>query len=113
MTKRNGVLWLVGVAVLAAVVVLFRSKVQFNWAMFWEQLRYVSAGHVAAGIALIYATYWLRAVRWSVFLSPTKKVSAGSAVGAEVFWVLAAAVFLRPAGWFGASPGGGPAGAAR
>jgi hypothetical protein len=78
-----------------AVVVLFRSKVQFNWAMFWEQLRYVSAGHVAAGIALIYATYWLRAVRWSVFLSPTKKVSAGSLLGSQFIGFSAVALFGR------------------
>ncbi len=73
MTKRNGVLWLVAVLALAVIVVLFRNKVHFDWATFWQQLRYVSVGHIVAGIALIYATYYLRAVRWAVFLSPTKK----------------------------------------
>src|SRR6266851_615258 len=95
MTKRNAVLWLVGVLALVAVVVLFRSKVQFDWAMFWEQLRYVSAGHVAAGIALIYVTYWLRAVRWSVFLSPTRTVSAGSLLGSQFIGFSAVALFGR------------------
>src|SRR5216683_6749947 len=95
MTKRNGVLWLVGIAVLASVVVLFRSKVQFDWAMFWEQLRYVSVGHVVAGIALIYVTYWLRAVRWSVFLSPTRTVSAGSLLGSQFIGFSAVALFGR------------------
>src|SRR6266699_1489919 len=95
MTKRNAVLWLVGVLALVAVVALFRSKVQFDWAMFWQQLRYVSAGHVAAGIALIYGTYWLRAVRWSVFLSPTKKVSAGSLLGSQFIGFSAVALFGR------------------
>ena len=95
MTKRNAVLWLVGIAVLASVVVLFRSKVQFDWAMFWQQLRYVSVGHVVAGIALIYVTYWLRAVRWSVFLSPTRTVSAGSLLGSQFIGFSAVALFGR------------------
>jgi hypothetical protein len=54
MTKRSGVLWAVGVVALAVVVLLFWNKVHFDWAMFWQQLRFVSAGHIAAGIVLIY-----------------------------------------------------------
>jgi len=95
MTKRNGVLWSVGVLALAAVVVLFWNKVHFDWAMFWQQLRYVSVGHIVAGIALIYATYWLRALRWAVFLSPTKKVSAVSLLGSQFIGFTAVALFGR------------------
>ena len=95
MTKRNGLLWLVGVVGLAVLVYLFRSKVHFDWAMFWQQLRYVSAGHILAGIALIYATYWIRAVRWAVFLSPTKKVSATSLLGSQFIGFTAVALFGR------------------
>jgi uncharacterized membrane protein YbhN (UPF0104 family) len=95
MTKRNGVLWLVGVVGLAVLVYLFRSKVHFDWAMFWQQLRYVSMGHIAAGIALIYATYWVRAVRWAVFVSPTKKVSAVSLLGSQFIGFTAVALFGR------------------
>jgi uncharacterized membrane protein YbhN (UPF0104 family) len=95
MTKRNGLLWLVGVVGLAVLVYLFRSKVHFDWAMFWQQLRYVSAGHILAGIALIYATYWIRAVRWAVFLSPTKKVAATSLLGSQFIGFTAVALFGR------------------
>jgi glycosyltransferase 2 family protein len=95
MTKRNGLLWLVGVVGLAVLVYLFRSNVHFDWAMFWQQLRYVSAGHILAGIALIYATYWIRAVRWAVFLSPTKKVSATSLLGSQFIGFTAVALFGR------------------
>jgi hypothetical protein len=95
MTKRNGVLWLVVVVVLAVVVALFWNKVHFDWTMFWQQLRYVSVGHIVAGIALIYATYWLRAVRWAVFVSPTKKVSAGSLLGSQFIGFTAVALFGR------------------
>jgi glycosyltransferase 2 family protein len=95
MTKRRGVLWLLGVLALVALVLLFRSKVQFDWAMFWHQLRYVSVGHVLAGMALIYVTYWLRAVRWAVFLSQTKKVSATSLLGSQFIGFTAVALFGR------------------
>jgi uncharacterized membrane protein YbhN (UPF0104 family) len=95
MTKRNGVLWAVVVVALAVFVFLFRKKVHFDWAMFWQQLRYVSVGHIVAGIALIYATYWLRAVRWAVFVSPTKKVPAASLLGSQFIGFTAVALFGR------------------
>ena len=81
--------------VLAVLVYLFRGKVHFDWAMFWQQLRYVSAGHIVAGIALIYGTYWLRTVRWAVFISPTKKVSAASLLGSQFIGFTAVALFGR------------------
>jgi len=95
MTKRNGILWLVVILALVVVVALFRNKVHFDWAMFWQQLRYVSVGHIVAGIALIYATYWLRAMRWAVFVSPTKKVSAASLLGSQFIGFTAVALFGR------------------
>jgi hypothetical protein len=95
MTKRNGIFWLAAVAGLAVLVYLFRGKVHFDWAMFWQQLRFVSLGHIVAGIALIYATYWLRAVRWAVFVSPTKKVSASSLLGSQFIGFTAVALFGR------------------
>jgi hypothetical protein len=95
MTKRNGILWLVGVVGLAVLVYVFRDKVHFDWAMFWQQLRFVSVGHIVAAIALIYATYWVRAVRWAVFLSPTKKVSPASLLGSQFIGFTAVALFGR------------------
>jgi hypothetical protein len=95
MTKRNGVLWLVVVVVLAVAVALFWNRVQFDWTTFWQQLRYVSIGHIVAGIVLIYATYWLRAMRWAVFVSPTKKVTAASLLGSQFIGFTAVALFGR------------------
>jgi glycosyltransferase 2 family protein len=95
MTKRSGVLWTVGVVALTVVVALFWNKVHFDWAMFWQQLRVVSAGHIIAGIVLIYATYFLRALRWSVFLSPTKEVSATTLLGSQFIGFTAVALFGR------------------
>src|SRR3984885_6097245 len=95
MMKRNGVLWLVAVLALVLLVFLFRNKIHFDWAMFWQQLRYVSVGHILVAMALIYATYWIRAVRWAVFLSPTKKVSSTSLLGSQFIGFTAVALFGR------------------
>ena len=102
-----GRLWLVVVVGLAAArVVVPERKIHFDWTTFWQQLRH-DVGHIVAGTALIYATYWLRAVHWAVFLSPTKKVSAASLLGSQFIGFTAVALFGRladltqPAWWHG------------
>lgn len=95
MKKRDGIIWFAGIVVLVLFVVLFRDKIHFDWAMFWQQLRHASMGHIAVGIALIYMTYWMRAVRWSVFVAPTKEVSAVSLLGSQFIGFTAVALFGR------------------
>ncbi|HEY4258488.1 MAG TPA: lysylphosphatidylglycerol synthase transmembrane domain-containing protein [Candidatus Udaeobacter sp.] len=95
MKKRNGLLWLAVIIVLAVIVKLFWNKVHFDWTIFWQQLRHVSAIHIWAGIGLIYATYWLRSVRWAVLLSPTKKVSVRSLLGPQFIGFTGVALFGR------------------
>jgi len=97
MNKRSGVLWAVAVGVLAVVVFWFRDRIHFDWAMFWQQLRFVSVGYLAVGMALNYGTFWLRAVRWSVLISPTKKVPAVSLVAGQFIGFTAVGLFGRPA----------------
>jgi uncharacterized membrane protein YbhN (UPF0104 family) len=95
MNKKSGVLWIVAILALVAVVYVFRYKVQFDWAMFWQQLRHASPVHIGFAIVLIYATYFLRAMRWSVFVSPTKKVDAMSLLGSQFIGFTAVAFFGR------------------
>ncbi|GGG78865.1 lysylphosphatidylglycerol synthase transmembrane domain-containing protein [Edaphobacter dinghuensis] len=95
MKKRSGIVWIAIVVVLAAVVIVFRGKVHFDWKMFWHQLKHVAWIHIWAGIALIYGTYWLRSIRWAVFLSPTKKVPAHSLIGSQFIGFTAVALFGR------------------
>lgn len=95
MKKRDGIVWFSLIVVLVLVVVLFRDKIHFDWTMFWQQLKHASPWHLGAGVALIYGTYWLRAVRWSVFVSPTKKVSPGSLIGSQFIGFTAVALFGR------------------
>jgi len=95
MKSRRGIVWLAILLLLALVVFSNRSLIHFDWAIFWHQLRRVSWVHIAAGIALIYSTYWLRAARWSVFLSATRKVSPLVLVGPQFVGFTAVALFGR------------------
>ena len=95
MKHRKGILIAAMLIVLALVVYLNRGGIHFDWAMFFTQLRQVGWRHIAAAIALIYSTYWLRAVRWSVFVAPTKKVSAFTLLGPQFIGFTAVALFGR------------------
>lgn len=92
--KRKSMLWLLGAAALVAVVLLFR-RVRFDWAMFWRQLRYVSWWHIAAGLALIWGTYWLRALRWAEFCRASKRLRTRDLVGPQFVGFTAVALFGR------------------
>ncbi|HWZ51717.1 MAG TPA: lysylphosphatidylglycerol synthase transmembrane domain-containing protein [Granulicella sp.] len=93
--KKQRMVWVVVAAALVALVVVFRNRIQFDWGMFWRQLRHVGLAHVLAGVALIYATYWMRAWRWAVLLGPTKKIGTFSTVGAQFIGFTAVALFGR------------------
>ena len=95
MKGRKATVWLVILLVLALVVYYNRGRMHFDWAMFWQQLRHVGWVHIAAGIGLIYATYWLRAARWSVFIGAAKRVSPLVLVGPQFIGFTAVALFGR------------------
>lgn len=95
MKRRSGVLWAVLVLVLAVIVFLYRDRIHFDWATFKEQIRHIHVGHAIAGIALIYATYWLRAMRWSVLVQPMKEVKSSALIGPQFIGFTAVALFGR------------------
>ena len=95
MKSRKGIIWLALLLILALIVYTHRDRIHFDWAMFFQQLRHIAWIHIAAGVALIYSTYWLRAARWSVFLSATKKVSPFTLVGPQFIGFTAVALFGR------------------
>jgi uncharacterized membrane protein YbhN (UPF0104 family) len=95
MKSRKGLLVTAVLLILALIVFVNRGRVHFDWAMFWQQLRHISWTHIAAGVALIYSTFFLRSIRWSVFLSATKKVSPFALVGPQFIGFTAVALFGR------------------
>ena len=55
--------------------------IHFDWRVFAEQLKLADWRRIGIGVALIWFGYGMRAVRWSVFLRPTKQVSPLKLVG--------------------------------
>ncbi len=94
MSKRTGVIALILVG-LAVAVFLNRDRIHFDWQTFVVQLKSVSPGRFALALTLNFATFFIRAVRWSVFLSPTKKVPASRLVGSQFIGFTAVALFGR------------------
>ena len=92
--RRNAIVLLI-VLGLALAIFLNRGRIHFDWAAFWLQVRTISLGRFAAAIALIWSTYWMRSVRWSVFLSPTKAVPARRLVGSQFIGFTAVVLFGR------------------
>jgi uncharacterized protein (TIRG00374 family) len=59
--------------ILVALVYLqYRHWRSFDWGTFWSQTNRINKWHVVHGIALIYIAYFMRAVRWKIFLKPVR-----------------------------------------
>jgi uncharacterized protein (TIRG00374 family) len=71
--KRLLIYGLVFALLLVLVYFQFRTWKDFDWATFWAESKGVSLWHVLLAVGLIYATYFLRALRWKVFLRPVRK----------------------------------------
>ena len=85
MNKKRFFLYIAAAAVLAALFyVQFRTWTRFNWGIFLSQTREVALGwgpvHIFLGIALTYIAYFVRAVRWRIFLRPVKQTTSASLI---------------------------------
>ncbi len=99
MKKEKGInrnlLWGGVLVALLAGVWLLRGRIHFDFHTFIEQLKLANWGLFGVGVLLIYAAYCIRAVRWALFLRPTKRVSAASLIGTQVIGFTAVALFGR------------------
>jgi glycosyltransferase 2 family protein len=95
MKSRKAIVWLALLLLLALIVYTHRDRIHFDWAVFFQQLRHISWAHIAVGIALIYSTYFLRAIRWSVFVRATKRVSPFAILGPQFIGFTAVCLFGR------------------
>lgn len=86
---RNSVL----VALMLVLVGVFLRNA--NLAEVWHVMRGADPGLVAAGVACLFATYALRAVRWQVMLAPLGRTHFGPAFRATVIGF--AASYILPA----------------
>jgi hypothetical protein len=92
----------IAVLVLALLGFILRGRIHFDVRGFLIEIRHVSFAHVVAGTALIYACFWLRAMRWAVFirpqalfLKPQKQVHAKTLLGSQFIGFTAVGLFGR------------------
>jgi glycosyltransferase 2 family protein len=84
--------------VLAALVYLqFRTWKNFDWPVFWTEWKHISPGCILAAVAFIYVSYYLRALRWKIFLRGIRKdVSARALLAPTVIGFTGLAILGRP-----------------
>jgi glycosyltransferase 2 family protein len=97
MRYRKGMIVLAPALLLVLAVVANRGRIHFDWGAFWLQVRHIRWVRIAIAVALIYSTYWLRALRWAVLLSAQKKVSASALLPPQFIGFTAVALFGRMA----------------
>src|SRR5580693_1762740 len=74
MHKKRYLAYVVVAAVLTALIYMqFRTWKNFDWPTFWGQSSQVSLRHILNAVGLIYLSYFLRALRWKIFLRPVRK----------------------------------------
>src|SRR5947209_3090240 len=95
MKNRKGLIVLAIGILLALVIFAYRGRMHFDWTEFWHQIRHIRWVDIAAGVGLIYSTYWLRSARWSVFLSSQKSVPPFAVVAPQFIGFTAVALFGR------------------
>src|SRR5262245_12296130 len=69
---------------------------QFDWSLFLSSLSNVQPVWIAASIAATLLTYFARALRWMVRLSPVKAISLGPLISANVLGFAAIFLLGRP-----------------
>jgi hypothetical protein len=79
----------------ALVYIQFRAWRSFDWANFWQQTRGVSLLWIGIAVALIYFAYYLRAVRWAIFLRPIHPTTVRRMVAPQFIGFTALGLFGR------------------
>ena len=97
MQKRKILITLLVVAALAALAYAqFRTWRHFDWAVFFAQTRGISPLRLLFGLLFIWAGYWIRALRWKIFLRPTKPVQASRLLAPQFIGFAGVVVLGRP-----------------
>jgi glycosyltransferase 2 family protein len=96
-TKRRAILLALVFLVLAALVyVQFRTWKTFDWSLFLARTREADPKRLAAAVALIYSVYYLRALRWKIFLKPVCRATAARLTPPQFIGFAGLALLGRP-----------------
>ena len=102
MNRKHVVTVIIIAAILAVLFYLqFRQYKEFPWAKFREVSTSLFSdprrlARLLVATALIYLTYWLRAMRWKIFMRPMKQVSVASVLPAQFIGFTGLALLGRP-----------------
>ncbi|HLJ28044.1 MAG TPA: lysylphosphatidylglycerol synthase transmembrane domain-containing protein [Candidatus Angelobacter sp.] len=87
---------LVLLALAALIYLQVRTWRKFDWQKFWDVTRGTSVIYLLTGTALIYADYFLRAVRWKILLRPVCEAQAARLVAPTMIGFTGLALLGRP-----------------
>ncbi len=102
MKRKTWILYLAVGAVLIALILYARHRINFNWSVFLQQLKLADWRLIALGVACISLGYVVRAARWALFLKPVRKAPFPTrawfdVLAAQVIGYTGVALLGRPA----------------
>ncbi len=97
MKKRQWIVGLVVLAVLAGLVLWGRHRVHFDFAAFWAQFVQAEWRRIAIALGCIYAGYAFRSARWARLLRHHQRVGLLSLTGTQVIGFTGVALIGRVA----------------
>jgi glycosyltransferase 2 family protein len=96
MSKKKIIYTLVLIGLAALIYLQIRTWRKFDWQSFKEQTEGVNIVLIAAGVAIIYFDYYLRAVRWRLLLKPMCETKTSKLVAPTMIGFTAMALLGRP-----------------
>lgn len=97
MSKKRFLITALVMVVLAALVYLqVRAWKKFDWHRFWVATHNTSKFYLVAGVALVYADYILRALRWKIMLRPVCETKTSDLVAPTMIGFAGLALLGRP-----------------
>jgi hypothetical protein len=95
--KKNLILGLLIVAVVAALVIWGRDRMHFDFGVFRSQLAMANWRKIGIATSCIFLAYIFRSIRWALLIRHSKKVPPFSLLGTQVMGFTAVALIGRVA----------------
>ena len=95
MKKKQLIVGLLVLAVVAALAIVGRDRIHFDFGVFRSQLALADWRKIAIAFGCIYVGYVFRSVRWALLLRHNKKVGLLSLLGTQVIGFTAVALIGR------------------
>jgi uncharacterized protein (TIRG00374 family) len=97
MSKKRFLITALVLVVLASLVYLqVRAWKKFDWHRFWVATHNTNKFYLVAGVALVYADYILRALRWKIMLRPVCETKTSDLVAPTMIGFTGLALLGRP-----------------